>query len=63
MKSLITRGFQLDVYSNANPFPRRSKERNATRPVLFKILSAPSNGAESSVGCVAINISPLQGEN
>jgi hypothetical protein len=43
--------------------PLRSKERNATRLVLFKIPYAPSNGAGSSVGCGAINISLLRSEN
>jgi len=44
------------LVANAIP-PLRSKERNATRPVLFKIPSAPPNGAGAIMGCAPINIS------
>ena len=50
------------IVANAIP-PLRSKERNATRLVLFKIPSAPSNGVGSVMGCGAINISLLRSEN
>lgn len=41
------------IDTTQHPFPFRSKERNVTSAVLFKIPSAPSNGIaeEAALGC------------
>ena len=43
---------------NATPPPQlRPEERNVTKPLLFKILSAPPNGAVGGGGSDAIDMS------
>jgi hypothetical protein len=49
------------IDSNATPRQLRSEERKAARPLIFKILSAPPNGAGGAGDSGAIDISPQNG--
>ncbi len=46
------------IDSNVTPHQLRSEERNPTRPVIFKIISAPPNGAGVVEASRLIDISP-----